>query len=72
MTGMIRRPSGRPPRKQRERRAYQLTVATGAAGLATVVVLVLAVIGVASFGAAFLLALLTAACGYGVKRTLGG
>jgi len=57
-------------RSQRERRAYQLTLATGAAGLATVVVVVLAIVGIASFGFAFLLAVLTALLGFGVKRTL--
>ena len=72
MTGMTRRPSGRPSRKQREKRAYQLTLATGAAAVATVVVLVLAIIDAASFGTAFLLALLTAAGGYAVKRTVRG
>ncbi len=72
MTGMTPRPSRRPSRGQREKRAYQLTLATAAAGMATVVVLVLAVVGIASFGTAFLLALLTAAGGYAVKRTVGG
>jgi hypothetical protein len=65
------RPSRRPSRRQREQRAYRLTLATGAAALATVVLLVLAVIGAASFGFAFLLALVTAALGYGLRRTLG-
>ena len=58
-------------RSQRERRAYQLTVATGAAGLATVVVFVLAIVGIGSFGLAFLLLVLTALLGFGLKRTLG-
>lgn len=57
-------------RSERERRAYRLTLATGGAGLATIVVLILALVGVTSFGSAFVLALLTAGLGYGVKRTL--
>jgi hypothetical protein len=65
------RPSRRMPRRQREQRAYQLTLATGAAGLATVVVLVLAVFDVTSFGLVFLLALITLALGFVLRRTLG-
>jgi uncharacterized membrane protein len=65
------RQSSRMSRSQREQRAYRLTLATGASGLATVVVLVLAVFGVASFGFAFLLALLTAVLGFVLRRTLG-
>ena len=61
----------RPPRRELEKRAYNPTLATGAAALATVVVLVRAVVGVASYGLAFVLALVTAALGYGLKRTLG-
>ena len=72
MADITPRPSGRPSRKQREKRAYQFTVATGVAGVATVVMLVLAIFGAASFGTAFLLALLTAAGGYGVKRSVRG
>lgn len=60
----------RPPRRELEKRAYRYGVATAAAGVATVVVLVLALVGVAGFGTAFLLALLTAAFGYGFKRTV--
>jgi hypothetical protein len=61
----------RRSRRELEKRAYNLTLATAAAGVATVVVLVLAIAGVTSFGLAFLLALLTAALGYGVRRTVG-
>jgi uncharacterized membrane protein YjjP (DUF1212 family) len=64
------RPSSRMTRAQREQRAYRLTLATGGAGLATVAVLVLAFFGIGSFGAAFVLALLTAGLGFGLKRTL--
>jgi len=59
------------PRSQRERRAYQLTLATGAAGVATVVGFVLALVTAFSFGWVFALAVLTALLGFGLKRTLG-
>jgi hypothetical protein len=65
------RPSGRLPRRQREERAYRLTLVTGAAAVATIVVIVLSVVGVTSFALAVLLGLITAALGYGLKRTLG-
>jgi hypothetical protein len=65
------RPSRRLSRRNREERAYRLTLATGAAAVATVVVIVLSVVGITSFGLALLLALITAALGYGLKRTLG-
>ena len=60
----------RTSRRTLEKRAYNLTLATAAVGVATIVVLVLAIANVTSFGLAFLLALLTAALGYGLKRTL--
>jgi hypothetical protein len=59
------------PRRQRERRAYQLTLATGAAGLATVVVLLLALFDAASFGLFLLLAVITVVLGLVLRRTLG-
>ena len=58
-------------RSQRERRAYQLTLATGIGAVATVVTFVLALFTTFSFGVVFLLAILTALFGYGLKRTLG-
>lgn len=70
MSDLTPRRSGGLSRSERERRAYRLTLATGGAGLATIVVLVLAFVGVTSFATAFVLALVTAALGYGVKRTL--
>jgi len=68
MSNLVKRPS----RGELEKRAYRLGVATAAAGVATIIVLVLAVVNVTSFGLAFLLALITAACGFGFKRTVGG
>ncbi len=63
--------SDRLPRRRREQRAYRLTLATGASSVATVVVFVLWVIGATSFGVFLLLALITAALVYGLRRTLG-
>ena len=71
MGDLTPRPSAGLSRRQREQRAYRLTLATGAGALATGVVLVLALVGVTSFGLAFVLALVTALLGYGLKRTLG-
>jgi hypothetical protein len=59
------------PRRQRERRAYQLTLATGATGLATVVVFLLALFDAASFGLFLLLAVITIVLGLVLRRTLG-
>ena len=60
----------RPSRRELEKRAYTLTLGTIGAGVATVVLLVLAAVGVTSFGLAFLVALVTLALGYGLKRTV--
>lgn len=62
--------SRRPSRRELEKRAYRFGVATAAAGAATLLLLVLAVAGVTSFSTAFLVALVTAACGYGFKRSI--
>ena len=59
------------PRRQREQRAYRLTLATGGSAVASVVVLVLTIAGVTSFFLLFLLVLLTAALAWGLRRTLG-
>lgn len=68
MSNVTRRTS----RRDLETRAYRLGVATVVSGVATVVVLILALAGVTSFAMAFVLAVLTAAFGYGFKRTVGG
>ena len=60
----------RPSRRQLEKRAYNLVLATGAAGVATVVLLILAVAGSGSFGLVFLLALITGGLGFAFKRTV--
>ena len=71
MSSPARRPSSNLSRRQRERRAYRLTLATGAAGLAAVVTLVLSLVGVMSFGIFLLLAVVTAALAFVLKGTLG-
>ncbi len=71
MSTPARRPENRLSRRQRETRAYRLTLATGGAGLATLVSLVLTVVGITSFGLVILLAVLTAALGFALKSTLG-
>ena len=71
MSSPARRPSSNLSRRQRESRAYRLTLATGAAGLAAVVTLVLSLIGVVSFGIFLLLAVITAALAFALKGTLG-
>jgi hypothetical protein len=71
MSTPARRPENRPSRRQREARAYQLTLATGAGALATVVTAVLALITSFSWGIVLLLAVLTAAAGIALKSTLG-
>ena len=70
MSTPARRPSNRPSRREREARAYRLTLATGGFGVATLVVLVLAIAGVTSFGLFLLLAVVTAALAWATKRTV--
>jgi hypothetical protein len=72
MSHPARRPSNRPSRRQREARAYRLTLATGGGAVATVAALVLSIAGVVSFGLVVLLAVLTAISGFLLKRSLGG
>ena len=65
-----RRRSSGLSRKQREQRAYTLTLATGGFAVLTVVLVVLAVLGVTSFGLAVITALLAAGSGFLLRRTL--
>jgi len=60
MSSPARRPGNRPTRRQRETKAYRLTVATGGFAVASVVVLVLALFTSVSFGLFVLLAAITA------------
>jgi hypothetical protein len=59
------------PRRARERRAYQLTVAGGVAGTVSVVGIVLAVAGVISWGLPIVALIVTALCVVGFRRNVG-
>jgi hypothetical protein len=59
------------PRRQRERRAYQLAVGGTTAGVIGVVTLVLAVAGVLSFGLPIILLIVAALCYLGFQRSVG-
>ena len=68
----LERSSGRrPTRRQRERRAYQLTLATGALSVVAVVGIVLALIGAVGAWLPILAAILAAGSGLLLRRTLG-
>ncbi len=71
MSSPARRSGNRPTRRQREARAYKLTMATGGLALATVVTAVLALITSFSWGIVFLLLVLTAVGGFLTKGALG-
>ncbi len=68
----IERSSGRRlTRRQREQRAYRLTLATGALTVVAVVGLVLAVAGVIDVTLPILAAILAAVCFVVLRRSLG-
>ena len=74
LTGMAdleRSPGRRPSRAQRERRAYQLTLATGGLAVVAVVGFVLAIAGVIGFGIPVLAAILAVVAGLILRRSLG-
>jgi hypothetical protein len=58
-------------RRQREKRAYQLTLATGGLSVVAVVTFVLAIVGITSFSLPVLAAILAVVCGVLLRRTLG-
>jgi len=60
------------PRRQRERRAYQLAVGGTTAGVVGVVSLVLAVAGVLGFGLPVIALIVAALCYVGFQRSVGG
>jgi hypothetical protein len=69
----LERSSGRRmTRRDRERRAYQLTLATSGLALATVVLTVLAAVGAIGGGLPVLTAILAVVCFVLLRRTLGG
>ena len=71
MADLERSGGRRLTRSQREKRAYQLTLATGALGLVAVVGIVLAIVNVIGFGLPILAAILAAVSGVLLRRTLG-
>jgi hypothetical protein len=70
MSDLERRPGRGMSRRQREQRAYYLVLTSGGLAVAAAVVLVLWIVGVASFGLFLILAILAAAAGYLLRRTL--
>lgn len=58
-------------RREKEKRAYTLTLVGGGAGLATVVFVVLAIVGVMGLGPAILAGLVAAGAAFGFRRTVG-
>ena len=71
MANIERSGGGRLSRRQREQRAYQLTIATGALTVVGVVGLVLAVLGVVGGGLPVIALILAAVCFFLLRRTLG-
>jgi amino acid transporter len=63
-------PGTRLTRRERERRAYALTLASGGTGLATVVTFITALVGVTSFGLFFALMIVTVVLIALLRRTL--
>ena len=61
---------GRLSRREREKRAYSLTLVSGGAALATVVFLLLWVIGVTSFAPVLLAAVIAAGAGFLLRGTM--
>ena len=71
MANIERSGGGRLTRRQREQRAYRLTLATGGLTVVGVVGLVLAVVGVVGAGLPILALVLAAVCFFLLRRTLG-
>ena len=67
----IERSGGRLTRRQREQRAFQLTMATGALTLVGVVGIVLAAVGVIGGGLPVIALVLAAVCFFLLRRTVG-
>lgn len=58
-------------RREKQSRAYALTLVGGGAGAAAVVLLVLAIVGITSLGPAFLAALVAGGAAFAFRRTVG-
>jgi hypothetical protein len=61
---------GRPSRRQREQRAFNLVVAGGVAATIAVIGVVLAIFGVVGFGIPVLAAIVAAVCALLFRRTV--
>jgi len=72
MADLERRSSSHLSRRQRERRAYQLVLATGGLAVIAVVGIVLAIAGVIGGTIPVLAAILAVVCGLLLRRTLSG
>jgi len=72
MSDIQRRSSNRPTRRQREQRAYQLVMASGAFGLIAVVGLVLALATSFPSGIWVISAIIAVVCFLAFRRTVGG
>jgi hypothetical protein len=59
-------------RREKEKRAYALTLTTGGASLAAVVFLVLGVIGVTGLGPFFLALVIAVVAGFALRSTVSG
>jgi hypothetical protein len=70
MSDLERRSSGRLSRSQREKRAYNLVLATGGFGTLFVAALVLSILGVVSGSWAVLFAVVAVICGLLLRRTM--
>lgn len=70
--GRLTPSSGGPPsRRARERRAYNLALAGGAAALVAAVTFVLAIVGVTGFGIPVLAVIVAIVCALLFRRTVG-
>jgi hypothetical protein len=70
MSDLERRSGTRPSRRQRERRAYNLVLATGGLGVVFVVGAILAIVGVIGWSLPILAAILAVVCGVLFRRTV--
>ena len=70
MSDLERRRGARMSRRERERRAYSLVLATGGFAAITLVLVVLAVLGITGFAPAVVTALLAGGSAVLLKRTL--
>ena len=71
MADLQRSPGRRPSRRQREQRAYQMTLATGGLAVVAVVTAVLAILGVMGWGIPILAAIGAVLAGLWLRRSLG-